>query len=960
MRVGLSASSARRPFIRPLGQGNGGSLDANPLLQPRINTLLQRNTIQNQPVAMTIQHVQSTNSETLYFAVMYTKRSKKKHKVYQDGMIIVKNDRKVELQNEEGKKISSANFATALGGLKDGNSLEIGTFELEVQNAIPADQYMSGQLFLQTPAPGPIGFSLSRNSTASGKFKSVRPKDSASKSSLIQEPRPMHDPTAKNAIVLQSSYVSSSGKSTFPIVLDPVLSRKMRPHQHEGVKFLFRCVEGAATTEGNNFHGAILGDSMGLGKSLQSIAIIWTLLKQGPLGKPLAKKAIIVCPASLVQNWMNEVKKWLGFERLKPVALVSGKSSFKCMESIADFLHGNVSRLLIVSYEMFRSYCNELYQVGCGILVCDEGHRLKSSGGNKTIDALNKMPCQRRVILTGTPLQNDLDEFFAMCNFVNPGALGTLASFRTVFANPILASRDTNASKNVVALGQARAVELQKQASRFFLRRSSSILEKYLPQKTETAVFCHLSDIQSAVYSTECEMLFTDLTNSAVALRAINRLRKICSHPRLLDVGLRNSERDRIEPAGNNCTFKDSSKMIIAMSICQASIDVGDRLVVVSNFTSTLDILEEALRFFHISFCRLDGSTPSQIRGDLVKKFNSRNQDKVFLLSSKAGGVGLNIIGANRLILFDPDWNPATDLQAMARIWRDGQAKPVFVYRLLATGTIEEKIFQRQLFKGELQVAINSSNGDENVEGASANNIVSNHSKDINFSSSELRNLFQYEGNRTVLCDTLKVLERSRDDASRENDDGINDPEGALLSMFVQHRDQLEALKPASGVVPCSGDDVLSTALNTCGNASGIVSYLYTARSGDHSRAKRKPLSPPGNSVQKKMKMMTSLAPIIIEDSESGASDEDLDELLKASSCASIFDKVRKKVDGHIPVIDLCSKENSDAEIDTPSTGDRSTKLSKSTTVNRTTESSSEPVGLTWEDALNEIELDIL
>lgn len=937
MRSGLTSRGVHRPFVRPEGPKILTTQDKRhegpKPMQQRKKLLLPDARPDNAPHMNGIQHAVDRNDSTIYFAVLYTKRSRKKHKTYQDGIIIVKNDRKVELQNEEGKKISSISFGKPLGGLKDGNTLEIGTYELEVQNNIPADAYLSGELFLQTPKARSMVSSIPLKSTR--QFKSVRPNNPL-KSVSSKEPRPLHDPSSENAILLQTPYACPSGKKTVPIVLDPVLSRRMRPHQHEGVKFLYNCVEGAASVGERECRGAILADSMGLGKSLQAIAVAWTLLKQGPFGKPLAKKAIIVCPASLVQNWVNEVKKWLGFERLKPVALMSGKSSFECLESVADFLHGNLNRLLIVSYEMFRSYCDELYQAGCGILICDEGHRLKSSGGNKTITALNKIPCKRRIILTGTPVQNDLDELFAMCNFVNPGLLGSLGSFRTIFAKPIIMSRDTNASKTDLNIGQARAKELQKQVSRFVLQRSSSILEKYLPNKTETAVFCQLSDYQSSLYTSECEMFFTAaFPSSAAALIKINRLRKLCSHPSLLD----NDKTSGKTKMGKEC-LQQSSKLSIAMSICRASIDVGDRLVMVSNFTSTLGVLEEALRACKISFTRLDGSTPAHTRGDLVRRFNNRNDDKVFLLSAKAGGVGLNIIGANRLILFDPDWNPATDLQAMARIWRDGQSKPVFVYRLLATGTIEEKIFQRQLFKGELQVVIDSSNDDQCAVDSFGSKISSELGRDVNFSASELRNLFHYDGNNIDLCDTLRVLERSHAYACREDDSSINQ-RGDLLSLFVKYRDQLEAMKPVIDVVQCSGDDVLSVALNSSNTLSGKVSYLYSTRSGDHLLEKRKPPYDLAITRSKKLRKVSYV--------DSDSSEDVHGELLKEVGDSKVLEPQQPNIysSTYRPIVDLC-EENSYNDADVVFVSESKVQSVPSTKTQN-------PAELTWDNALDEI-----
>lgn len=758
-----------------------------------------------------------------------------------DGYIIVKNDRYVELQNEDGKKVATERYQP-LGGLKEGNTLEVASYELEVQNPVAEDDYISGRLFVKPTIQAIIARPNKAKSLSNRTpFKPLRPMNGVSKTKSAEHANaPMHDPKVPGAcILLPATHGVIPGKKTIPVVLDPFLGKRMRPHQREGIKFLYNCVQGSYLCTGEGGQGAILADEMGLGKSMQAIALIWTLLKQSPKGSPLVKKAVIVCPASLVTNWVNEIKKWLGFERLKPVQVTSGSSTYEAKEALAGFLSGTVRRLLVISYEMFRSYSEQLYKSNIGLLVCDEGHRLKSSHGNKTIEALRKLPCRRRVILTGTPVQNDLGEFFAVCDFVNPGCLNSLASFRSVFANTIIASRDSNAQSNVVRLGEARAKELGRITSAFVLRRTSNILAKYLPPKVEVAIFCRLQAQQEVEYRTEAKNRFADVSNSArfsAALSAINFLRKICCHPVLVNQGIFAGDeeefseliRDVNEAQANDgkipkdFKISDSGKMQVALSICHESLAVGDKVILVSNYTSTLDLLQQALSRKSISYCRLDGSTAVNQRGDIVRRFNQGTIGDVFLLSAKAGGVGLNLIGANRLILFDPDWNPATDLQAMARVWRDGQKKNVYVYRLLSTGTIEEKIFQRQLFKGELQSAVDGEKdgGSEKLMG----------SKEGNFSAEELRDLFQYNASHQY-CDTLEVLERSQEDAALVHDRVINRPL-SLLQRFLEYKNTFESQDGCKAEVFCGEDVVLDKALNGDPDAHGIVSYLYSKHSG--------------------------------------------------------------------------------------------------------------------------------
>jgi DNA repair and recombination protein RAD54B len=846
-----------RPLIPTAGRPSRA-----PLLAPKVRTAAGRRSAAT---------VSGNEVETLYFAVLYTKRSRKKHKAFQDGFICLRNDKLLTLVDETGKQVAKSSSTTPMGGLKEGNTLEVNTFEVEVDRPVPAEDFNSGRIFLSAAniyAKGGEGSSalserqVPSSNAASRAFRAPRAAGGKAAVAALRVARPLYDPASPDAFVLQKPYYHHSGHKTVTIVLDPYLSRHMRPHQKEGVKFLYECVEGSNKKRGDA-RGAVLADEMGLGKSLQSIALIWTLLKQGPLGNPAAEKAIIVCPASLVGNWVAEIKKWLGDERLEPIEMQSGQSkSYNGFAQIQDFVRGKVRRALVISYEMFRSYAEDLYKCPCGILVCDEGHRLKSASGNKTIDALMGMPCLRRVILTGTPVQNNLGEFYAMCNFVNPGILESLQCFHQVFAKPIESSRDAEALPDVVNLGQERAAELQRITARFVLRRTSETLQGYLPPKTETVVFCRLSSRQEKAYEERCSACFANLCGGGREPRAplpmINALRKVCCHPAMAPTGpgslgealvtCYDSDEGDAPTAflrGGTLRIADSGKLQIALSLCSASVAAGDRVVLVSNFTTTLDLLQEGLGARALAYMRLDGSTPSAQRADRVKAFNSgQNGAAVFLLSAKAGGVGLNLIGANRLICFDPDWNPATDLQTMARVWRDGQKKQVFIYRLLCTGTIEEKIYQRQLFKGELQFAVGASERGRST--AVARSSKSGGRSGTNFTADELKDLFTYSRD-IQYCDTLQVLEHAGSGGGRATSDDAEDsqipPVSSLLSSFAQHREaiasSIQKTAKEGGAdlgkdrfLPCDPDDILSTALN-CDDASrGIVSYLFSTETG--------------------------------------------------------------------------------------------------------------------------------
>ncbi|KAJ5448700.1 SNF2-related protein [Penicillium cf. griseofulvum] len=524
-----------------------------------------------------------------------------------------------------------------------------------------------------------------------------------------------------------------------PVVIDPRLSKVLRPHQVEGVKFLYRCVTGLVD---KNANGCIMADGMGLGKTLQCIALMWTLLKQSSeAGKTTIQKCVIACPSSLVGNWANELVKWLGKDATTPFAIDGKATKAELITQIKQWAiasgRGIVRPVLIVSYETLRMYADTLNDTPIGLLLCDEGHRLKNKE-SLTWNALNQLNVTRRVILSGTPIQNDLSEYFALLHFANPNLLGSQAEFRKRFELPILRGRDAAGTDEEKKLGDERLQELSGVVNKFIIRRTNELLSKYLPVKYEHVVFCNMSQFQRGLYnhfikSPEIQSLLRG--KGSQPLKAIGLLKKLCNHPDLLDLAN--------DLPGCEHTFpEDYSPPILGVAIEKLRVDTNDKIVLISNYTQTLDLFEKLCRSRGYGSLRLDGTMNIKKRTKLVDKFNDPDgQEFVFLLSSKAGGCGLNLIGANRLVLFDPDWNPAADQQALARVWRDGQKKDCFVYRFIATGSIEEKIFQRQSHKQSLSSCVVDSAED-----------VERH-----FSLDSLRELFQFKPDtRSDTHDTFK------------------------------------------------------------------------------------------------------------------------------------------------------------------------------------------------------------
>ncbi|ESQ47978.1 hypothetical protein EUTSA_v10020013mg [Eutrema salsugineum] len=590
-------------------------------------------------------------------------------------------------------------------------------------------------------------------------------------------------PPEIDPLVLWELEESEEGMSNATkIAVHPLLVRFLRPHQREGVQFMFDCVSGLHASA--NINGCILADDMGLGKTLQSITLLYTLLCQGFDGTPMVKKAIIVTPTSLVSNWEAEIKKWVG-DRIQLIAL--------CESTRDDVLSGidsftrprSALQVLIISYETFRMHSSKFCQSeSCDLLICDEAHRLKNDQ-TLTNRALASLTCKRRVLLSGTPMQNDLEEFFAMVNFTNPGSLGDAAHFRHYYEAPIICGREPTATDEEKNLAADRSAELSSKVNQFILRRTNALLSNHLPPKIIEVVCCKMTTLQSTLYnhfisSKNLKRALADNAKQTKVLAYITALKKLCNHPKLIydtiksgspgTIGFENclqffpaemfSGRSGAWTGGDGAWVELSGKMhVLSRLLANLRRKTDDRIVLVSNYTQTLDLFAQLCRERRYPYLRLDGSTTISKRQKLVNRLNDQTKDEfAFLLSSKAGGCGLNLIGANRLVLFDPDWNPANDKQAAARVWRDGQKKRVYVYRFLSTGTIEEKVYQRQMSKEGLQKVIQHEQTDNSTR---QGNLLS---------TEDLRDLFSFHGDvRSEIHEKMSCIRCQNDASGTEN-----------------------------------------------------------------------------------------------------------------------------------------------------------------------------------------------
>lgn len=448
------------------------------------------------------------------------------------------------------------------------------------------------------------------------------------------------------------------------------LDSVLRPYQKEGVAWL-------QFLRDNGF-GGILADEMGLGKTLQVLAIINALRSLKNLNAPV----LVVCPTSLVFNWAAEAAKFT--PELRVVAL-HGPQRHSLFAEISQ------KDLVITSYALLRRDAEHYRGLEFDTVVLDEAQHIKNRQ-TQNAQAVKSIRTRRRLVLTGTPLENSVLDLWSIFDFLMPGYLGSAQDFKERYEAPIVREKNLEVQKR-----------LARRLRPFMLRRLKREVAKDLPEKIEQVSYCELNEGQRALYQQVLEASRKEIVNAVdanglnksrmVVLTALLRLRQICCDLRLLESKL---EAKPSEPSG---------KVELFGELLEEVVDGGHRVLVFSQFTTMLGLLRERLAAENIEFCYLDGATKD--RAQVVERFQRDSRIPVFLISLKAGGTGLNLTGADTVIHFDPWWNPAVEAQATDRAHRIGQKRVVTSYKLITRGTVEEKILnlqtrKRALFQGML------------------------------------------------------------------------------------------------------------------------------------------------------------------------------------------------------------------------------------------------------------------
>lgn len=463
--------------------------------------------------------------------------------------------------------------------------------------------------------------------------------------------------------------------------------------------------------------GGIIGDEMGLGKTIQIISFLAGLHYSGKLDKPV----VVVCPATVMKQWVNEFHRW--WPPLRVSILHTSGSGMLDVRREADIEHDleddfysrkttqskghkaakrivdrvlRDGHVLVTTYSGLQTYAELLIPVDWGYAVLDEGHKIRNPNTAITIYC-KELRTHNRVILSGTPMQNNLTELWSLFDFVFPMRLGTLVNFKDQFEIPIKQGGYANASNLQVETAMKCAETLKDTISPYLLQRFKVDVAADLPKKSERVLFCKLTKLQRDAYEwfLESEDMKSIIAGKRQALYGVDILRKLCNHPDLVEHKTLSKKSGYTYGSGNK-----SGKMQVVKALLEIWKRHGHKTLLFAQHRIMLDILERFINSMPgFKYRRMDGNTSIKDRQDLVDEFNRGPDIHVFLLTTKVGGLGVNLTGADRVIIYDPDWNPSTDVQARERAWRLGQKREVEIYRLMTAGTIEEKIYHRQIFK---------------------------------------------------------------------------------------------------------------------------------------------------------------------------------------------------------------------------------------------------------------------
>lgn len=535
-----------------------------------------------------------------------------------------------------------------------------------------------------------------------------------------------------NEIVLEFDAVKKRPSVTIHKELAKVLKR----HQVEGIRFIWNTVfETIDRTNSTDGTGCILAHRMGIGKTLQVITLMYTILCQIQLN---IKTFLIICPPGLIYNWMDEIYKWLkdidNGEIIKVYDLPKTNKLYN-ITNIATWQ--NNGGILILSYENFKSLVNckqtdlqeafshTLINPGPDVVILDEGHYIKNTN-TILLKSLSQIRTKRRIVLTGTPIQNSLKEYFTMVDFVKPNILGNFGEFSTIFIKPIDSGQFIDSSDESVKIMKQRTFILHKLLQNTVHRIDDRNLKPLFTDKIEYTIEVNMTAFQCELYEKFLNYSKTSNDSSSNVFLRLHVLTLITLHPLTLYrlIRYKNGKQSEFGTASFDDKFvkdltwiadygedprffeaEQSNKITYLLNTIDECQKRNEKILCFLKSPLALDAIEYFLQkeknwIFGEDYLRMDGKTPLPVRNQMCEAFNnSESRAKLFILSMGTGILGYNMVGANRVLLLSTSWNPSSDLQAIYRCLRFGQKKTVYVNRLLAKGTVEPKAYYRQVSK---------------------------------------------------------------------------------------------------------------------------------------------------------------------------------------------------------------------------------------------------------------------
>lgn len=444
----------------------------------------------------------------------------------------------------------------------------------------------------------------------------------------------------------------------------------------------------------NNLNG-ILADEMGLGKTIQSISLIAYLIEKKKQNGPF----LVVVPLSTLTNWNLEFEKWA-----PQVSRIVYKGAPNARKQQQQQIRWGNFQVLLTTYEYIIRDRPVLSKIKWVHMIVDEGHRMKNAQSKLTLTLTQYYHTRFRLILTGTPLQNNLPELWALLNFVLPAIFKSVKSFDEWFNTPF-ANTGGQDKMELTEEEQLLVIRrLHKVLRPFLLRRLKKDVEKDLPDKQERVIKCRFSALQAKLYKqlvTYNKMSVSDGKGGKTGMRGLSnmlmQLRKLCNHPFVFE---QVEEQMNPDKSTNDLLWRTAGKFELLDRILPKLFKSGHRVLMFFQMTQIMNIMEDFLRLRGLQYLRLDGSTKSDDRSELLRLFNAPNSPYFcFLLSTRAGGLGLNLQTADTVIIYDSDWNPHQDLQAQDRAHRIGQKNEVRILRLISSNSVEEKILERANYK---------------------------------------------------------------------------------------------------------------------------------------------------------------------------------------------------------------------------------------------------------------------